>query len=66
MYADLGLADWLFEADETSGAELWSRIEVIHRDPAKARAKVKSIFAGVEKLQQRMVDAVRAAAVPRG
>ena len=65
MYADIGLADWLFEADETSGAELWSRIEVIHRDPAKARARVKSIFAGVEKLQKRMVDALRAAAVPR-
>src|SRR5688572_7293009 len=65
MYADIGVADWLFEADETSGAELWSRLEVIHRDPAKARAKVKAIFAGVEKLQKRMVDAVRAATVQR-
>jgi hypothetical protein len=65
MYADIGLADWLFETDETSGAELWSRLEIIHRDPKNARAKVKSIFAGIEKLQKRMVDTLRAAAVPR-
>ena len=65
MYRDIGMDDCFFEIDETSGAELWSRLEVIHRDPAKARAKVKSIYAGVETLQKRMVDTVRAAAVQR-
>jgi hypothetical protein len=61
MYRDFGAKDWFFEVDETSGAELWSRLGAIHRDPARARAKVGSIMAGVEKLQRRMVDAVRSA-----
>ncbi len=61
MYRDLGADDWFFEIDETSGAQLWSRLERVHRDPAAARAKVKTIMAGVERLQRRMVDAVRGA-----
>jgi hypothetical protein len=65
MYRDLGADDWFFEIDETSGAQLWSRLEAIHKNPAAARAKVKTIMAGVERLQRRMVDAVRAA-VSRG
>jgi hypothetical protein len=62
MYRDIGANDWFFEVDETSGQQLWSRLATIHKDPAAARAKVKTIMAGVEKLQRRMVDAVRAAA----
>ena len=61
MYRDIGANDWFFEVDETSGAQLWSRLETIHKNPAAARAKVKSIMAGVERLQQRMVDAAREA-----
>lgn len=63
MYADIGLSDWLFEADETSGAELWARLAPIHADPAKARARVKSVMAGVEKTQRRMVEALQRAVV---
>jgi hypothetical protein len=59
MYRDIGAHDWFFEIDETSGAELWSRLEAIHRDPAKAKAKVKAIMATVEARQRRMVDVVR-------
>lgn len=62
MYRDIGADDWFFEIDETSGAQLWSRLAAIHRDPAAARAKVKAIMATVEARQKRMVDAVRAAA----
>jgi len=61
MYRDIGADDWFFEIDETSGPQLWSRLEAIHKDPAGARAKVKSIMATVEARQKRMVDAVRAA-----
>jgi len=61
MYRDIGADDWCFEIDETNGAQLWSRLEVIHKNPAAARAKVKSIMATVEARQKRMVDAVRAA-----
>lgn len=65
MYRDIGADDWFFEVDETNGAQLWSRLEAIHRDPARARAKVKAIMATVEARQKRMVDAVRAAATGR-
>jgi hypothetical protein len=61
MYRDIGADDWCFEIDETNGVQLWSRLEVIHKNPAAARAKVKSIMATVEARQKRMVDAVRAA-----
>ncbi len=61
MYRDIGADDWFFEIDETKGQQLWSRLEAIHKDPAAARAKVKSIMAFVEQRQRRMVDAVRAA-----
>jgi polysaccharide pyruvyl transferase WcaK-like protein len=60
MYRDIGADDWFFEIDETNGPQLWSRLEVIHRDPARAKAKVKAIMATVEARQRRMVDTVRA------
>jgi hypothetical protein len=61
MYRDFGAGEWFFEVDETSGPQLWSRLEAIVKDPAQARAKVKSIMATVEARQQRMVAAARAA-----
>ena len=61
MFRDIGMDDWFFEIDETDGAQLWSRLGAIHKNPTAARAKVKSIMAGVEKHQRRMVDAVREA-----
>lgn len=62
MYRDFGAGEWFFEVDETSGPELWSRLEAIHRDPAGAKAKVKAIMATVAARQKRMVDVVREAA----
>lgn len=61
MYRDIGADNWFFEVDETNGQQLWSRLEAIHKDPAAAKAKVKSIMAGVEAKQKRMVDAAREA-----
>jgi hypothetical protein len=61
MYRDFGAGDWLFEVDETSGDQLWSRLRAIHQNPAKAKQQVASIMSGVEKRQKRMVEAVRAA-----
>jgi hypothetical protein len=60
MYRDIGADEWFFEIDEASGQALWSRLEGIVRDPAKAKAKVKSIMGFVESRQKRMADAVRA------
>ena len=61
MYRDIGADDWFFEIDETSGAQLWSRLEAIHKNPAAARAKVTSIMTAVEARQRRMVAAAREA-----
>ena len=61
MYRDMGAEDWLFEIDETRGPQLWARLESIHRDPAKAKAKAKTIMAFVQARQKRMVDALREA-----
>lgn len=61
MYRDFGAGEWFFEVEETSGLELWSRLETIHRGRAKAKAKANSIMTTVNTLQERMVDAVREA-----
>jgi polysaccharide pyruvyl transferase WcaK-like protein len=61
MYRDIGAGEWMFEIDETDGGLLWSRLEAIVSDPARARGKVKAIMATVEARQKRMVDAVRTA-----
>ncbi len=65
MYRDFGADEWFFEVDETNGAELWSRLEAIHRDPAKAKARVKGIMATVTERQKRMVGVLEEA-VKRG
>jgi hypothetical protein len=61
MYRDIGAGEWFFEIDETSGEQLWSRLEGIQRDPTKAKAKVSAIMAFVQGREKRMVEAVRAA-----
>ena len=61
MYRDIGANDWFFEVDETDGPQLWSRLETIVKDLSAARAKARSIMAGVETRQRRMVAAVREA-----
>lgn len=61
MYRDLGAANWLFEIDGTSGAELWSCLQPIVKNPSHGIAAVRAVMNKVESLQKRMVDAVRAA-----
>lgn len=61
MYRDIGVDDWFFEIEETSGEQLWSRLKAIHADPEKARAHVRKVMAGVDERQRRMVEALRQA-----
>jgi hypothetical protein len=61
MYRDFGAGEWLFEVEETDGEQLWSRLSAVHRDPAAAKAKVRSIMAAVDARQKRMAQAVREA-----
>ena len=64
MFRDIGLGDWLFDIEEADGARLASMLEKITRDPAASRARVRTAMNGVEKLQQRMIAAVRTAIRP--
>ncbi len=59
MYRDFGAGEWFFEVDETDGAQLWAKLEAIHRDPAGAKARVKTIQGIVAERQKRMVEVVR-------
>ena len=59
MYRDIGMDEWLFEVEETSGADLWARLEAIHRSPGQAKAQVRKIMAQVEAAQARMLRRVR-------
>ncbi|WP_084442650.1 polysaccharide pyruvyl transferase family protein [Termitidicoccus mucosus] len=58
MYRDIGVADWLFEIDETTGGEIWSRLETVLREPAKSRAYAAAAMSRVHKAQRRMVAAL--------
>ena len=62
MFHDVGVSNWIFEVNETTGHELWSRLKKIHDDPTGARAQVRTVMGGVEKQQRRMVEVLRAAA----
>jgi hypothetical protein len=66
MYRDFGAGEWFFEIDETSGGELWGRLEAIHRDPKRAAGQVRRIMGAVEGAQKRMIAAVRAACSGKG
>jgi hypothetical protein len=61
MYRDFGSNDWFFEIDETTGAQLWERLEKIQKDRSRAKAQVRSIMATVEARQKNMIAAVRQA-----
>jgi polysaccharide pyruvyl transferase WcaK-like protein len=61
MFPDVGVGDWTFEVDETSGAEMWSRLERIVRDPAAARAHIQKVMTKVDARQRRMVEVLQAA-----
>lgn len=63
MYRDLGANDWFFEVEETSGAQLWQRLDRVVSKPASAKAQVKQIMSRVDQLQQRMVEVLRRALV---
>ncbi len=66
MFRDIGVGDWLFEIEKTSGQELWSSLKLIHEDLPRARSRVQEVMAGVAKLQLGMVKAIERAVVARG
>lgn len=58
MFRDVGVGDWLFEIEKTSGTELWERLRTIHADLPKARAHVRQAMTKVAAMQQGMTEAI--------
>jgi hypothetical protein len=59
MYHDIGVSEWIFEVEETSGADLAKQLEQIHGDPEKARVRVSEVMADVDARQRWMVEVLR-------
>ncbi|MSU51623.1 MAG: polysaccharide pyruvyl transferase family protein [Opitutus sp.] len=58
MFRDVGVGDWLFELEKTSGQELWAGLKKIHDDLPRTRARVREVMTGVAKLQSGMALAI--------
>jgi hypothetical protein len=50
MYYDLGLSDWVFEIEQTSGSQITGRLQEIIDDPGRARRMVRAVQTKTEKL----------------
>ena len=58
MFRDLGLSDWVFESNETTGQQLWEKLKPIHENRAAGRAKVSAAMQQAADIQKRMVQAI--------
>ena len=58
MWRDLGLDEWFFEVEETTGNQLWKRLGEMLAHPAETRRKVEAMQQKVETLQRQMVATV--------
>ena len=59
MYPDVGLGDWIFEIEETNGAELWARLKDVIENPARARAYGDAAMTRVRARQRHMTETLR-------
>ena len=58
MWRDLKMDDWIFEIDNTSGAQIAERIVQVGRDLPAARAKAKEARAFAHELMAGMIEAI--------
>ncbi|MBN1671629.1 MAG: polysaccharide pyruvyl transferase family protein [Kiritimatiellae bacterium] len=61
MWRDIGLTEWIFEVDRSTGAQIADRIVALGRDPTHARAKAAVALAYAQARMQAMAEAVRQA-----
>ena len=66
MFRDIGVGDWVFELEQTTGQDLWAKLQTIHGDLPRARARVKEAMAKVAELQRGMVQAIDRAVAAGG
>jgi polysaccharide pyruvyl transferase WcaK-like protein len=58
MFRDLGLTDWVFESNHTTGQQLWETLKPLHENRAAGRAKVQAAMQQAAVIQKRMVEAI--------
>jgi hypothetical protein len=56
MWRDIGLNDWIFEIDQTTGEQIAERVVTLGKNPEAARAKVKQ---AMQFTQQRMASMMK-------
>lgn len=58
MWEDVGLEDWYFEIETTTGAQIAERLLAIHHDPVSARVRVEAVMARVHARQRQSMQIV--------
>jgi len=58
MYYDLGIKEWVFEIEQTSGSDISDRLMEVVLDPGKANRKIKTIQKEVRKLFKKGITAI--------
>jgi len=59
MWQDLGLGDWYFDIEATSGPEIAARVQQIHDKPDASRKKANAAVAYAKQLQKTRMAFVR-------
>lgn len=59
MYYDLGLADWVFEIEESTGEQITARLMEVTKDYDKAREKAAGAMKIVEKCYDKATEIIR-------
>lgn len=60
MWKDVGLGDWLFEVEDTTGERIADALLALHRDAAGTREQVRKAQAFVAERGRTMMDAITA------
>lgn len=59
MWRDIGLPEWIFEIDDTDGHDVADTLLQMHRQPARAAAKLATARAHVGRMQAQTMEVVR-------
>lgn len=59
MYYDLGLTDWVFEIESTTGKQISERLMGLFEKPEVAELKVKSLISSVKKYYKKGTDILK-------
>ena len=60
MWRDIGLGDWLFEIDASTGEQIAERVVSMHRDPKGTRATLDKARQSAIASDRRMLEVLAA------